>query len=130
MLNANPYQQYQQNAIKGASRGDLTLMLYNGSHQVYQTSNKTYQGKNIPESHNAVVRAQEIISHLSNTLNMEYRLSSNLASIYEYINRRIMEGNIKKEVMFLAEALDLVEELRNTWQRALKQARADVVAER
>lgn len=41
-----------------------------------------------------------------------------------------MEGNIKKEVMFLAEALDLVEELRNTWQRALKQARADVVAER
>ncbi|MEG3069854.1 MAG: flagellar export chaperone FliS [Candidatus Syntrophopropionicum ammoniitolerans] len=87
--------------------------------------------KNIPESHNAVVRAQEIISHLSNTLNMEYRLSSNLASIYEYINRRcLMEGNIKKEVMFLAEALDLVEELRNTWQRALKQARADVVAER
>lgn len=29
MVNENPYQQYQQNAVKSASRGELTLMLYN-----------------------------------------------------------------------------------------------------
>jgi flagellar protein FliS len=31
MVNANPYQQYQQNAIQSASGGDLTLLLYNGA---------------------------------------------------------------------------------------------------
>ncbi len=127
MLNANPYQQYQQNAIKCATRGDLTLMLYNGTLKFIRQAIRHTKEKNIPEAHNAVVRAQEIITHLKGTLNMDYELSASLASMYEYINRRLMEGNIKKEIMFLGEALGLVEELRNTWQRALKLARSSAV---
>jgi flagellar protein FliS len=54
---------------------------------------------------------------------MDYELSSNLASLYDYINRRLIEGNLKKDVEILNEALGLVEDLRNTWVEALKLSR-------
>lgn len=128
MVNANPYQQYQQNAIKSASRGDLTLMLYNGAMKFIRQGMKLAEEKDIQGAHNAIVRAQEIIAHLNETLNMDYELSANLASIYEYINRRLMEGNIKKDLAILVEALGLVEELRNTWLEALKLSKANMAS--
>lgn len=122
MTNANPYQQYQQNAVMGAGRGELTLMLYNGAVKFIKQGIKFIEEKDIEGVHNAVVRAQEIILHLNGTLNMEYELSNNLALLYDYINRRLIETNAKKDKQILVEVLGLVEELRDTWAEAIKLA--------
>lgn len=120
MVNANPYQQYQQNSVMSADRGELTLMLYNGAVKFIKQGMKFTEEKNIEEAHNSIVRAQEIISHLNVTLNMEYELSQNLTLLYDYMNRRLMEANVKKEKQILEEVLGLVEDLRATWMQALK----------
>jgi flagellar protein FliS len=125
---ANPYQQYQQNAVKSANPGDLTLMLYNGAIKFIKQGMKLAGESNIQGAHNAIVRAQEIIAHLSETLNMDYEVSAGLSSLYEFINRRLMEGNMKKDQEILGEALDLVEDLRNTWAEALKQTRTNMAS--
>jgi len=120
MSNINPYQQYRQNAVMSAGRGDLTLMLYNGAVKFIRQGMKYIEERNIEGAHNSIVRAQEIISHLNDTLNMEYELSKNLALLYEYINRRLFEANVRKEIETLEEVLGFVEELRDTWAEALK----------
>jgi flagellar protein FliS len=124
MINSNPYQQYQKNAATSASRGELTLMLYNGAVKFIKQAMKQMEEKNIEGTHNAIVRAQEIILHLNDTLNMELQLSEKLALLYDYINRRLIEANIKKEKQILEEALNLVEELRDAWAAMLKPAKA------
>ncbi len=128
MIGVNPYQQYRQNAVKSAGRGELTLMLYNGAVKFVKQGMKFIEEKNIEGTHNAIVRAQEIILHLSDTLNMEYELSQNLARLYDYINRRLVEANLKKDEQVLAEVLGLVEELRDTWAEAIKRAGSASVA--
>lgn len=125
---ANPYQQYQQNAVKSAGRGELTLMLYNGAVKFIRQGMKLAGEKNIQGAHNALTRAQEIIAHLSETLNMDYEMSAGLVSLYEYINRRLMDGNMKKDQKILGEALGLVEDLRNTWAEALKLSKPNMAS--
>ncbi|MGI6491238.1 MAG: flagellar export chaperone FliS [Pelotomaculum sp.] len=123
VINANPYQQYQQNAVNSAGKGDLTLMLYNGAVKFIKQGIQLAGENNVQGVHNALTRAQEIIAYLNQTLDRNYELSAGLASLYEYINRRLMEGNIKKDPDIMAETLELVEDLRDTWSEALKLSR-------
>jgi len=118
----NPYQQYQQNAVMSAGRGELTLMLYDGAVKFIKQGIKAVDEKNIEGAHGAIVRAQEIVLHLGATLNMDFELSKSLALLYDYINRRLIEANAKKDKAVLAETLGLAEELRAAWAEAVKLA--------
>jgi len=120
MYNFNPYQQYRQNSIQSAGKGELTLILYDEAVIHIKKGIKFIEEVKIQDAHNAIIKAQEIITYLRETLNMEYEIAGNLSSLYEYINRRLFEANIKKDKMILGEALGLVADLRDTWKTAIK----------
>lgn len=123
MFNQNPYQQYRQNSVISAGKGDLTLILYDGAVKFIKQGIKFIEEDKIQDVHNAIIKAQEIITNLSETLNMEYEISGNLSSLYEYIYRRLVEANLKKDKLILGEVLGLVTELRDTWREALRIAK-------
>jgi len=116
----NPYLQYQQNAVQGAGPGELTMMLYNGLVKFLMLSLNSVNQKNIYGAHNNLLRSQEIIIHLNETLDHSYGLSKNLSALYEYMNRRLREANVNKDVIIIEEILGLAKELRDTWEQALK----------
>lgn len=117
------YQQYQQSAISTASPEELTLMLYNGAIKFINLGKLHIEKKEIEQANNAIKRAQDIIYELNNTLDMNYEISNNLRSIYTFILEKLLDANIKKDVKFLDEALPLIEEIRDTWKEAMKEAR-------
>lgn len=117
----NPYQQYQANSVNSAKPGQLTLMLYNGAIKFINTAIKGVDEKDYPKINENIIKAQEIILYLSSTLNMDYEISQNLASLYDFMYRRLIEANIKKDKQAMVEVLDLVQDLRNTWTEVLKQ---------
>lgn len=123
MYNHNPYQQYQQNSVTSAGKGELTLILYDGAVKFIKQGIKFMEENKIQDVHNSIIKAQEIITYLRETLNMEYEISGNLSSLYEYINRRLFEANLKKDKMILGEALGLVVDLRDTWKETIKIAK-------
>lgn len=120
-MNINPYQQYRENAIKSASPGELTLALYNGIVKFIRQGITAIDDENIEGANNAIIRTQDIISYLMDTLNRDYEISNNLMSLYDYMQRRLVEANIKKNKAILEEVLGLVEELRDAWGQAVKQ---------
>ncbi len=122
MNKLNPYQQYRQNAVMSAGRGELTLMLYDAAVKYIKQGVKFIENQNIEKTHHAIVRAQEIFLHLGDTLNMDYEISKNLSLLYDYLYRRLTEANVKKDGRVLAEALDLAEELRDAWAEAVRLA--------
>lgn len=128
MYQENPYQQYRQNSIKSAGKGQLTLMLYDGAARFVKQGIKSLETNNIQSAHDAIVRAQEIIAHLNETLNPDYELSGSLKPLYDYINRRLMEANMKKDGDMLCEVLDLISQLRDAWSDALKLAKAPMAS--
>ncbi|GBF33180.1 flagellar biosynthesis protein FliS [Desulfocucumis palustris] len=122
MAMANPYQQYQANSVNGASPGQLTLMLYNGAIKFINGAIKSLEENNVDRVNENCKRSQDIILYLSSTLNMEYEISKNLDSLYDYMYRRLVHANIQKDKEVMLEVLGLIEELRNTWAEMLKKS--------
>ncbi len=122
-LAANPYVQYRQNAVQTAAPGELTLMLYSGLVKFIRQSIIAIEQKDLKASNDALIRSQEIVAYLNETLDHGFELSKSLSAIYEYMGRRLMEANVKKDAGIAGEMLGMAEGLRDTWMQAMKLAR-------
>lgn len=120
MAVSNPYQSYQQNSVNTASPGELTLMLYNGCLKFIHQAKKAIEEKNIEMKNTNIQKAQSIIQELMVTLNMDMEISKNMMSLYDFMNRRLMEANIKNDASILDEVEGLVTEFRDTWKEVIQ----------
>ncbi len=120
MAMPNPYMSYQEHSVLTASPIDLTLMLYNGCIKFLSRAERAMQDMNHQGANEALLRAQDIMLEFIVTLDMEYEISRQLNSIYEYLLRRMIEANISKDASIVRECRDMVTELRNTWAEAVK----------
>lgn len=111
---------YKQNSVTTASPGELTLMLYNGCLKFLQKAKLAIQEKNIQERNMNLQKAQAIISELMSTLNMDIEISKQMLPLYEYMNRRLIEANIQKDVAIIEEVEGLVTEFRDTWKEVIR----------
>ncbi|WP_027719445.1 flagellar export chaperone FliS [Desulfovirgula thermocuniculi] len=122
MVSPNPYQQYRHNAVLTADPGRLTLMLFQGAARFARQAAARVAQRDIPGAHEACLRAQDILLYLLETANTEMEVGRNLASLYDYMYRRLLEANVKKDRAILEEVAGFLEDLAHTWERALKQA--------
>ncbi|MED3574794.1 flagellar export chaperone FliS [Cytobacillus praedii] len=113
------YEAYQQNSVLTASPGELTLMLYNGCLKFLNQAKRAVQEKNIEAKHTNLSKAQNIISELMVTLNFDYDIAKDMRKLYDYMNRRLIEANIKNDIAIISEVEELVTEFRDTWKEAL-----------
>lgn len=120
MAVTNPYQQYQNNSVNTASPGELTLMLYNGCLKFITLAKKAIETNNIAEKNTNIQKAQNIVSELMVTLNTDVKVSQNLLSLYDYLNRRLIEANVKNDVAILNEVEEFVLEFRDTWKQVIQ----------
>lgn len=111
---------YKQNSVTTASPGELTLMLYNGCLKFLSKAKKAIEEHDIQEKNMNIQKAQAIITELMSTLNMSIDISKQMLPLYEYMNRRLVEANIKNDIMIVVEVEGLVTEFRDTWKEVLK----------
>lgn len=116
----NPYQAYQENSVFTATPGELTLMLYNGCLKFINQAKHAIEIKDIEKKHLYISKAQNIISELIITLNMDYEISKEMRRLYDFINRTLIEANIKNDVKKLDQAAELVTEFRDTWKQVIQ----------
>ncbi len=120
MAIGNPYQAYQSNSVTTATPGELTLMLYNGCLKFIKLGRKAIEENNIQEKNTNLQKAQNIIREFMVTLNMDVEVSKNMMVMYDYINRQLMEVNLKNDLDILAEVEGLVTEFRDTWKEVVQ----------
>lgn len=120
MAVTNPYQAYQENSVTTATPGELTLMLYNGCLKFINQAKHAISAKDIETKHVNITKAQNIINELIVTLNMNIPVSKDMRRLYDFINRTLIEANIKNDTKKLEEAAELVTEFRDTWKQAIQ----------
>lgn len=123
MAMKNPYQTYSNNAVTTASPGELTLMLYNGCLKFINQAKQAMADQNIEVKNTSIQKAQAIIQELMVTLNMDVAVSDNLLSLYDYLNRRLIEANVKSDPAILEEVEGFVIEFRDTWKEVIQKNR-------
>lgn len=120
MAMKNPYAAYRQNSVNTAAPGELTLMLYNGCLKFIKLAEQSIKEGAMDQKNENLVKAQKIIQELQVTLNRDIAISEQLALIYDYIYRRLVEANVKNELSILQEVEGYVVEFRDTWKLAIQ----------
>lgn len=113
-------QMYQKNAVQTASPAKLTLMLYDGAVKFTNIAIEAIEAGDIEKAHNNIVKAQNIIVEFRSTLDMKYPVAKNFDVVYDYIYRRLVEANMKKDKDILVEALKHIKTMRDTWREVMK----------
>jgi flagellar protein FliS len=124
-LNKAAYNQYKENSIYTSSPEELTMMLYNGLVKFIMQAQVAIEKKDFEKANDSIIRAQEIVSEFQVTLDMKYPVSESLMLLYDYMYRRLIEANIKKNTEILGEILGYAKELRDTWGQAMKIAKTE-----
>lgn len=76
--------------------------------------------KNISERNVNSQKAQRIIQELMVTLNQEYEVAKQMMAMYDYMNRRLIEANVKNDVAIVEEVEGFVTEFRDTWKEVIR----------
>lgn len=115
-----PANKYREVTINTASQGKLIIMLFDGAIKRAEEAIRYIETNNIEFVHKNLIRAQEIITELRSSLNMEIggEIAKNLDRIYEYIHYLLVQGNLKKDVAPIKESIEYMKTMRDTWREA------------
>jgi flagellar protein FliS len=121
---SNAYNQYRNVAVTTARGEKLLLMLYDGLILDLKQAKQAIEQKDPATAHTYLMKSQEIVFELMRTLKMEYEISARLFSLYEYLRRRLVTANTRKDAAIVEEVLKIVTGLRAAWAAAAEQVLA------
>ncbi|MCQ2601033.1 MAG: flagellar export chaperone FliS [Treponema sp.] len=120
------YNAYRDTNVKTASQGRLIVLLYEGAVKQLTLANSMFDenGKlpvrSIEAFGKAILKAQEIITELQVSLDMEKggEIAKNLMSLYIFFNKELTETNISKDQKRLEPILKMISDLCESWRQA------------
>lgn len=115
----NPYQAYQKNAVTTASSADLTLMLYNAALKFLKLAKEAISTNDYSTRNMNLLKVQDITKELMGSLDMNITISTNLLTMYEYMNRQLIQANIKNDIAIVEEVEGYYTEFRDSWKEAM-----------
>lgn len=122
MTNKQGYAAYSNNRIMTASPAELTLMLYEGAIKFCNIAIVAVEKKDIEKAHNNIIKIQNIITEFQATLDHKYPVAKDFDNVYSYLQQRLLEANLKKDVEILEEVLKHLRTMRDTWKEVMKRA--------
>ncbi len=128
--NAEGYNAYLRSKVMTATAAELTLMLYEGAIKFVNKAIMSIEKDDVMGAHNNLMKTQRIIEELRASLDHKYPVAKEFDTVYEYILRRLVEANIKKDKDILEEVLEHLRTMRDTWKEVMKNANAPQSASR
>jgi len=109
-------QAYRQGAVLSATRGELVVMLYDGARRFLFQAGVAMRDGQIELTHRKLRRAEDIVRHLVDVLDMEQgEISERLESIYLFCLRHLQQGRFDRDANKLDEVSNLLGDLREAW---------------
>ncbi len=122
MIQNNGYAAYAKNKILTASPAELTLMLYEGAIKFCNIAIMAIEEKNLEKANTNIQKVENIIAEFQATLNHKYPIAKDFNQIYTYLQRRLLEANLRKDTEILEEVLKHLRTLRDTWKEVMQNA--------
>ena len=121
----NGYNAYKKNSVNFASKEQLLLMLVEGAVKFAKIGRQAIVDKDIKKAHDNIVKTQNIYYELMATIDVEAagEWGESLFKVYDFIVRRLVDANIKKDITIMDEVIPLIEDIKMTWEEAYKVAK-------
>jgi flagellar protein FliS len=123
-------QAYLETEIMQADPLELVRLLYKGAIEAVGKAREHVRSGQISERSRQVSRAIEILAELSHSLNLEQggSVAQNLAQLYDYMVRRLVDANAQQVEAPLEEVERLLGTLHEAWTQVSEQAGAQTNA--
>ena len=117
MSAVNEYRSTGNSSIAYADPHELIMRLFNGAIERIAQARGAIQQNNVQLKGELISKAIGIINGLTACLDhdQEGDLSSNLASLYEYMTMCLLEANVAEDTQKLDEVSRLLTEVRSAW---------------
>ena len=116
----NAYAQYNNSKVLTASPAELTLMLYEGAIKFCNIAIVAVEKKDMEKANNNIIKTERIIDYFRQTLDTKYPVAEDFDRVYEYIGRRLVEANLKKDKEILEEVAEHLHSMRDTWKEVMQ----------
>lgn len=110
---------YRRQQVETASQGQLIVMLYDAGLRNCRVAQDHLSRGERDQAARHLLRAQDIIAELMASLNLEAggEIGVRLLRLYEYMYRRLVEANVRKDPTPAKEVEGLLAGLRDAWAR-------------
>lgn len=119
MIN-NAASAYKNSKIMTASPAELTLMLYDGAVKFCNIALMALEKGDYDKVNENIIKAEKIIMEFRRTLDFKYPVAKDFDVIYDYIYRRLVDANLKKDPEILEDALRHIKDMRETWREVMR----------
>ena len=126
---------YKETRVKTASPGSLIIMLYdegikNITLALESMPNGKIKTENIERIHQHILKAQDVITELMASLNMDDggEIAENLLSLYSFFNQQLFQANMQKDPQPLRTVREMMSDLREAWQHVISSTAANTEA--
>lgn len=111
---------YLENEILQAEGCRLVQLLYRSAVEAIDKARGHLRANEIQLRSREITKAQEIVNELAQSLDHSAGgdISQNLAELYDYVQRLLMDGNFNQSEAPLAEAQSLMQVLLDGWEQA------------
>ena len=116
----NGYQQYKMQSVNTMTRGEMLLLLYDELVKRLTKAELALEKEEFDIFDASVLRAQEIVQYLQETLNTEYSISRDLQRMYDFFLYEISRLQAGRKKTVIEELRPLVIELRDAFREANK----------
>lgn len=126
MVNSKKLASYRNLSVETASPGKLILMLFDGALRFLHAANEGFklstQRERNEAVHNNLIKAQDIIHELQRSLNIRDGgdFSVNMFKLYDFMNSKLMEANLKKNPENVRVVMNLLGQIREAWDEMLR----------
>ncbi len=120
MLKNNAAAAYANNKIMTASKGELTLLLYEGAIKFCNFAISAIEQNDVQKAHTNIVKVEKIIEEFQSTLDHKYPIAKDFDNVYNYLHQRLVQANIKKDEEILKEVLGHLRTMRDTWKEVMQ----------
>ena len=120
-------QEYLKNTVMTASAEQLQLMLYDGAIRFATRGRDALERKDYEGAFNGLERAQRIVLELHNGLRRDANpaLVDQMASLYNFIYRKLIEATMERDVACVDEAVRVLQHQRETWTLLMDKLKSD-----
>lgn len=127
-MQTSAYRNYQKQEVEGATKGKIVVLLFEGTIKFLRIACKNIDEKNVQESHNNIIKAENILYELMSTLNMDAgEIAENLMKLYDFMIWQLIEANRDKDKNKINSVIELLTPLKDAWKEIVEKEAISVV---
>ncbi|MDL2259458.1 flagellar export chaperone FliS [Deltaproteobacteria bacterium OttesenSCG-928-K17] len=118
--------QYRQTQVTTVDKGRLIVLLYEGAIKFLRDAIEAQNAGDIPAKSNYINRTLDIISELTQSLNMQEGgdIAQNLKRIYQFWTDHLLKAKVVRDSAAMEDVIEMMSSLIEAWQTVCNDAEA------